>query len=151
TEPRHRRARRGAARLAAVACAAFGITAGPRAAGAQTAPIAPTLVDAQNYWPIAGPASGVVLRASHLQPHLTLGFSALLNFMYRPLILRDPTMPTGDPINGMSYALTTDFLWTFGLFNRLQLDLAVPVVAAQSGAGVAPLTLGGQAAELPTT
>jgi OOP family OmpA-OmpF porin len=116
-----------------------------RSAGAQT--VEPRF-DAQTYWPAAGPQQGLALRSADVQPHRSFGFTLMTNHAVRPLVYR-PSTGTGDPIAGIDHAFTVDFLWSLGLFDRLQVMAALPMVAAQTGEGLAPITGGGAAAQLP--
>ncbi len=104
--------------------------------------------DVQTYWPAAGPQQGIALRSAEVQPHMSFGFTLQANHSVRPLVYR----AAGDASNavpGVDHAFTVDFLWAFGLFDRVQIMAALPMVAAQSGEGIAPITGGGAAAQLP--
>ncbi len=114
-------------------------------AGAQSTEPA---IDVQTFWPTAGPQQGLALRSAEVQPHLNFGFTLLGNYQHRPLVYR----AAGDPNNvvgAVDHAFTVDFLWAFGLFDRVQIMAALPMVAAQTGVGIRPITNGGVADELP--
>lgn len=99
-----------------------------------------TAIDAQNFWPMAGPAESLVLRSSMVQPSGAVGFGLVANFMRLPLVTTDPASGVQSP--SIDYVATTDFVWSLGLFKRFQVSVAVPVVVAQSGDGATPV-LGG--------
>jgi OOP family OmpA-OmpF porin len=103
--------------------------------------------DAQTYWPAAGPQQGLALRSAEVQPHRAFGFTLVTNHAVRPLVYRSSA--TSEGIAGIDQAFTVDFLWSLGLFDRLQIMAALPMVAAQTGEGIAPITGGGAAAQLP--
>lgn len=109
-----------------------------------------TAIDVQNFWPSAGPSHTLALRSTDVQPHLSLGFGLVANFAYRPLVFRSQTQPAM-LYPAVDYALTTDFVWGMGLFDRLQFGIAVPLVVAQSGLGLSPITGGGADMHLSQT
>jgi hypothetical protein len=115
---------------------------------AQTAPGLQTAFDVQTYWPSGGPTEHLVSRGSTLSPSGAVGFGLVVGFMRQPLRLR----PFGatQAAAAVDYAVTTDFVWSVGLFNRFQLSAAVPVVIAQSGEGTRPI-LGSRGAVLGDT
>jgi|LNFM01.1.fsa_nt_gb OOP family OmpA-OmpF porin len=104
-------------------------------------------IDVQTFWPAAGPQQGVALRSAEVQPHLNFGFTVLSNYSYRPLVYRPMAAPM-DAIAAIDHAYTVDFLWAFGLFDRVQIMAALPMVVAQTGAGIRPITGGGIGDEL---
>ena len=134
------------------AAALFGMSlvAGSSTAWGQTDIPSQTAIDVQNYWPSAGPSQSISLRSSDMLPHLALGFALDANYMDHPLVLQE--VATGLRHDAVSYAVTTDFVWGFGLFNRFQLNLAVPLVVTQSGEGITALVAnGGPATQLSQT
>jgi OOP family OmpA-OmpF porin len=133
------------ARRTAACSLALVATFAAQAARAQSAE--PT-IDVQTFWPTAGPQQGLALRSAEVQPHMNFGFTLLGNYQHRPLVYR----AAGDPNNvvgAVDHAYTVDFLWAFGLFDRVQIMAALPMVAAQTGVGIRPITNGGVADELP--
>ena len=50
--------------------------------------------------------------------------------------------PGGSDQNAIDDQVNGTFLWAYGVTNRLELDLAVPLTFIQSGAGLSPLTGG---------
>lgn len=105
-------------------------------------------IDAQTFWPAAGPSEHIALRGSVLQPSGDVGFGLNLNLMRQPLSLT----PTGgsQPQYAVDTALTSDFLFAVGFARRFQISAAVPVVLSQSGEGTVPV-LGARGARLPDT
>jgi hypothetical protein len=124
----------------------------PGIAWGQAAPSPPsmTAIDVQNFWPAAGPQQAFALQSNDVQPHLSLGFGVIGNFMYRPLVLTETTSHLVHP--AVDWAITTDFVWGIGLFDRIQIAAAVPLVVAQSGEGITALVAnGGPGTQLPQT
>jgi hypothetical protein len=105
-------------------------------------------IDVQTFWPAAGPQHGMALRSSEIQPHLNFGFTLVGNYQYQPLVYRSERDPS-TVVGAIDHSFTVDFLWAFGLFDRVQLMAALPMVAAQTGAGLRPITNGGVADEMP--
>jgi hypothetical protein len=112
-------------------------------------------IDLQNYLPSPGPdpyLGGV--RGSEIQPHQMVGFSLFLNYQHRPfrLSLLEDDGSGGrvrNEYDAVDYQVAADFLWSLGLFNYVQIGLALPVVLAQDGTGARPL--GADFAELAGT
>jgi outer membrane protein OmpA-like peptidoglycan-associated protein len=71
-----------------------------------------------------------------VSPHRSVGFGLIVSYVHEPLTLLNPD---GDEILGVGHQVTADFLWSFGLWDRLQLGLALPVVVSQDGEGIAPI------------
>lgn len=105
-----------------------------------------TSIDVNTYWPAPGPGNYFGVRGSAINPHLGVGFSLDMNYQHRPLVLENSE--SGDQLEVVSYQVTADFLWSFGLFNWIQIGLGLPTVLAQDGVGANPIT--GEA-ELATT
>lgn len=123
---------------------ALALSLGPSLAAAQSEPT----VDVQTFWPAAGPQQGIALRSAEVQPHLNFGFTVLTHYEHRPLVYRS-TASAGDVVAAIDHRYTVDFLWSFALFDRVQIMAALPMVAAQSGAGIRPITGGSAVDELP--
>ena len=93
-----------------------------------------TSLDVQNYRPNPGPGNYFGVGGSDVTPHLQVGFSLDVNYQHVPLLFQDDI--TGEESEAVSYQATLDFLWSLGLFNILQLGVALPVVVAQDGDGI---------------
>ncbi len=128
----------------ALGAAALWLALGPSTASAQTVGT-DTSVDAQTWWPAAGPADHVGLRSASVSPSGAVGFGLLAHAMRLPLTLTPQANP-GDRRPAVDYAISTDFLWSVGILNRFQLSAAIPVVLAQSGEGARAVSGSGAAA-----
>jgi outer membrane protein OmpA-like peptidoglycan-associated protein len=106
-----------------------------------------TSIDVNTYWPAPGPGNYFGVRGSAINPHLGVGFTLDLNYQHRPLVLQDTE--SSDELTAVEYQVTADFLWSFGLFDWVQIGLGLPTVLAQDGVGASPLVTGGL--ELATT
>ena len=119
-------------------------TLSPSAAMAQTVGT-DTSVDAQTWWPAAGPTDHLALRSAMVSPSGAVGFGLLAHAMRQPLVLT-PTSGTAERSAAVDYAITTDFLWSVGIMRRFQVSAAIPVVLAQSGDGARAVNAPGAAA-----
>lgn len=106
-----------------------------------------TSIDVNTYWPAPGPGNYFGVRGAALAPHLGVGFTLDLNYQHRPLTLVN-TADSSDTRDAVQYQVTADFLWSLGLFDWVQVGLALPTVLAMDGTGINPITGG---AELATT
>ncbi|MDB4932053.1 MAG: hypothetical protein JWM10_4537, partial [Myxococcaceae bacterium] len=128
----------------ALGAAALCFTLAPSVARAQTVGT-DTSIDAQTWWPAAGPTDHVALRSAMVSPSGAVGFGLLAHAMRQPLTLT-PIANPADRRAAVDYAITTDFLWSVGILGRLQLSAAIPVVLAQSGDGARAVNAPGAAA-----
>lgn len=94
-----------------------------------------TSLDVQNYRPSPNPGNYFGVAGSDITPHLQIGFALDGNYQHKPLLFKDSD--TGEESDVVSYQATLDFLWSLGIFNILQIGIALPVVVAQDGNGLA--------------
>jgi OOP family OmpA-OmpF porin len=92
-------------------------------------------LDVQNYRPAPGPGNYLDVAGSDVTPHLQIGFGLDANYQHEPLLFKDSE--TGEKSEAVSYQVTLDFLWALGIFDILQIGVALPVVVAQDGDGLA--------------
>jgi hypothetical protein len=70
-------------------------------------------------------------------------FGLVTTYLSRPIILHTPTpLPTGTDQDAINDQVNGSFLFAYGVSDRLQLDLVLPVTFGQGGTGVAPITGG---------
>jgi OOP family OmpA-OmpF porin len=91
-------------------------------------------LDVQNYRPGPGPGNYLDVAGSDVTPHLQIGFGLDVNYQHEPLLFKDSE--TGEKSEAVSYQVTLDFLWALGIFDILQIGVALPVVVAQDGDGL---------------
>ncbi len=123
---------------------ALGIALTPGVAAAQTIGT-DTSVDAQTWWPAAGPTDFVGIRSAMVSPSGAVGFGLVAHARLSPLVLSPLANPTLHS-NAVDYAITSDFLWSVGVLRRFQISAAIPVVLAQSGDGATAVNAPGAAA-----
>ncbi len=93
-------------------------------------------IDVQNFRPAPGPGNYLGVQGSDVAPHLQIGFNLDFNFQYKPLVFEAPDGSTSDAVK---YQATFDFIFALGFFDILQIGVALPVVVAQDGTGLADL------------
>lgn len=94
-------------------------------------------------WPHAGPARLEAVGSTETLAASQLGFAFVASYLSRPIVINDPA-PGG--AGSAQYAVDNQvngtFLWSFGVSDRLELDLALPLTLGQGGTGLAPVTGG---------
>ena len=120
-----------ARKLAMVVCVtALAVTAMPQLASAQDDPGSIEL-DAQNFRPAVGPYSIFKLETADTLDHLQPTGGLLLNYASEPLVLENEDGPTTAVIDQQ---LAMHVFAGLGLFDRVQLDLEMPVYFVNDGA-----------------
>jgi hypothetical protein len=113
-----------------------------RADPACSGPLSPCIND-DALWVHAGPARFVQVGSAETLPGSQLGFGLVATYLSRPVVLQIPS-PGG--LGSDQYAVNEQanatFLWSYGITDRLELDVALPVTLAESGAGLSPITGG---------
>jgi hypothetical protein len=94
-------------------------------------------------WPHAGAARFLAVGGIDTVGSRQLGFALVSSYLSRPIVVHLPS-PGGagadayvvnDQVNG-------SFLWSYGVTDRLELDVALPITFGQGGAGLSPVTGG---------
>jgi OOP family OmpA-OmpF porin len=139
-----------AALLASTAALAIVATAPPAratdcggAVSGPNAPLASTCINSDTLWPHAGLARFVAVGSTETVPQGQIGFGLVTSYLSRPILLHVPTPgPPGSDQNAVDDQVNGTFLWAYGVTDRLELDLALPLTFIQSGAGISPITGG---------
>lgn len=106
-------------------------------------PLVNTCINSDTYWPNAGPMRFVTVSGTETLAPAQVGFGLLATWQSRPVLLRvaspgpggSDSYVVGDQVNG-------NFLFAYGVTERLQLDFGIPVTFVERGAGVSALTGG---------
>jgi hypothetical protein len=70
-------------------------------------------------------------------------FGVFSTYLSRPVVLRVPSPgPPGSRRNVVDNQVNATFLFGYGVTDRLQLDLALPITLGQDGTGLSPITAG---------
>ena len=80
--------------------------------------------DGERLAPAAGAAGGVFVERPIVPFHLGYGFGLFLHFADDPVVVRQGGSQIGVPLDG---SVSTDLLASIGLFDRLELAVALPV------------------------
>ncbi len=120
-------------------------TTSPRALAAKNcgSPFVSTCIDSDTLWPHAGASQLLTVGGTETVGKGGVSFGLFGTYLSRPITLHLPS-PGGGGSN--QYAVNDQvngtFLWAYGVTQRLQLDVALPVTFGQGGAGVEPITGG---------
>jgi hypothetical protein len=94
-------------------------------------------------WPHAGPSRFVQIGSSETVPQGQLGFGVVATYLSRPIVFQVPSPGgAGSDQYAVNQQANATFLWAYGIADRLELDVALPITLGESGAGLAPLTGG---------
>lgn len=120
------------------------LLASPSTASAKNcAGIESTCIDDDTYWAHAGPARFVAVGSTETAGAGQLAFGLASDYLHAPIVIDTPIGPTSttqqyvvkDQVDGA-------FLWSYGVTDRLQLDLVMPVTFIQSGGSLSAITGG---------
>jgi OmpA-OmpF porin, OOP family len=118
-------------------CAAAFVPA--RASATDCSGIASPCIDDDVFWPHAGYARFQAVGSVDTIAAGQVGFGLVTTYLSRPIVLKLAS-PGGTSV---SYAVSNQangtFLWSYGVAERMELDLALPLTFAQSGVGLAPV------------
>jgi hypothetical protein len=100
-------------------------------------------IDDDVLWPHAGPATFVAVGSTDTVAPGQLGFGLVTSYLSRPIVIRVPAPgPGGSPQYAVNDQVNGTFLWAYGVTQRLELDLALPLTFGQGGTGLQPITGG---------
>jgi hypothetical protein len=133
---------RACVRLASLATAFTATLAAPAARATDCSGFLTACINDDTLWPHAGPARFVAVGSTETVAQGQVGFGLSSSYLNRPVVLstqlgslQTNQYAINDQVNGT-------FLWSYGVSDRLQLDLAVPFTFGQGGTGLAPITGG---------
>lgn len=108
-------------------------------------PLVSTCINSDTYWPHAGPQRFAAVGSAETVAEKQVAFGLVTSYQSRPIIVNAPS-PGGAGTNqyAVDDQVNANFLFAYGVTNRLQLDLAAPVTLVQTGSGTSALT-GGRA------
>lgn len=112
-------------------------------AGSCEQPLAGGCINSDTLWPTAGPTPFASLPGTLTTAPGQFSFGLVSTYLMRPVAVALPSPgPTGTTANAISDQVNGNFLFGYGVTDRLELNLAVPVTFIQSGAGSSALTGG---------
>ncbi|HEY8089823.1 MAG TPA: hypothetical protein VIF09_18310 [Polyangiaceae bacterium] len=120
------------------------VLAAPPASAKNCSGIFSTCIDEDTLWPHAGPARFVAVGSTETVAPGQIAFGLASTYLHAPIVIETNIGPTSqtkqyvvkDQVDGT-------FLWSYGVTDRLELDLAVPVTFGQGGGGLSAITGGG--------
>src|SRR4051794_4290645 len=108
-----------------------------------TNPLINTCINSDTYWPTPGPMRFATVNGTELVGGGQVGFALAAPYQSRPVVLRVASPgPGGSDQFVVDNQVTGNFLFAYGVTDRLELDFALPVTFIQTGAGTSPLTGG---------
>ncbi|MDB4935457.1 MAG: outer membrane protein OmpA [Labilithrix sp.] len=108
-----------------------------------TNPLVNTCINSDTFWPNPGPTRFATVAGTETVGEGQVGFGLIATYLSRPVVLRVATPgPGGSDQFVVDNQVTGNFLFAYGVTQRLQLDFALPVTFVQTGAGTSPLTGG---------
>lgn len=117
--------------------------ASPAEARECTNPLVSTCINSDTYWPNPGPTRFATVSGTETVARGQLGFGLVTTYQSRPLILRVASPgPGGSERYVVDDQVTGNFLFAYGVTDKLELDFALPTTFVQTGAGTSPLTGG---------
>lgn len=106
-------------------------------------PLVSTCINSENYWPEPGIRRFATVPGTETIARQQVAFGLVTSFVSRPIILHIASPgPDGSDQYVVNSQLNGNFLFAYGVTDRLQLDFALPVTFIETGAGTSPLTGG---------
>ncbi len=108
-------------------------------------PLTSTCINSDTLWPHAGPQRFVGVGSAETVAARQIAFGLLASYQSRPIVINGPS-PGGSGTDqyAIDNQVNANFLFAYGISDRLQLDVGVPITLVQTGAGTSPIT-GGRA------
>jgi OmpA-OmpF porin, OOP family len=130
------------AALASWATALSAVLYAPAAMGTDCSGFLSPCVNDDTLWPHAGPARFVAVGSTETVASGQVAFGLVTSYLNRPVVLTTHLGATATDQDAVNDQVNGTFLWSYGVSDRLELDLAVPLTFGQGGTGLAPITGG---------
>jgi len=128
-------------RLVVIAALGFALASRPRSAHAACDAGLSTCIEADTFWPHAGPAYFNVVGGTATTSPGAVGFGWVTTYAARPIVLLLPSSQTsGTEIAAVDHLSNATFLFSYGLTDRIEATLAIPTTLYRTGMGISPLT-----------
>ncbi len=106
-------------------------------------PLISTCVNSDAFWPHAGPQRFAAVGSAETVAERQIGFGLVGSYLSRPIVIRGPSPGgAGSDQYAVDNQVNANFLFAYGVTDRLQLDVGLPITLVQDGAGTSPLTGG---------
>jgi len=111
-----------------------------------------TCIDSDALWPMAGASTFFSVGSVETVAPKHFGFGLASSFQHNPIVFRtNDDGPAGSvAIPAIGNQLNTSFLFSYGVMERLELDVVTPVTFYQDGTGVSRL-VGATGVDVPTS
>lgn len=106
-------------------------------------PLVSTCINADTLWPNPGPLRFTGVSGTETVAAGQVGFGLVGTYHSQPILLRVASPgPGGSDQAVIDHQVNGNFLFAYGVSDRLQLDLALPITLVQTGSGTSALTGG---------
>ncbi|MCL2777861.1 MAG: hypothetical protein FWD73_07645 [Polyangiaceae bacterium] len=106
-------------------------------------PLIGACINSDTYWPNPGPSRFATVAGTETVTPSEIAFGLVASFQSKPITLDIASPGAGGTKTAVvRNQVTGNFLFAYGVTNRLELDLAVPVTFIQSGTGTSSITGG---------
>ena len=92
-----------------------------------TNPLVSTCINSENYWPEAGIMRFATVPGTETVPRQQVSFGLVTSYVSRPIVLRIASPGEGSDQPVVNQQVNGNFLFAYGVTDRLQLDFALPV------------------------
>jgi len=101
-----------------------------------------TCINDDTLWPHAGPGLFESIGSARTTAEGRLAFGVVTTYLSRPIVLQLVSPGQGSNQYVVDDQVTGTFLYAYGVTDRLELDVALPLTFGQGGTGLAPVTGG---------
>src|SRR3989442_180055 len=114
--------------LAACVSAALVAVAGDAQAQQCSNPLTSSCINGDSFWPNAGPQRFFAVGGTETVAERQVAFGLVTSYLSRPIVLRVASPgPGGSDQFAVDNQVDSNFLFAYGVTDRLQLDLALPI------------------------
>jgi outer membrane protein OmpA-like peptidoglycan-associated protein len=94
-------------------------------------------INADNLWPHAGASRFQSVGGTETTAPGQFSFGLVTTWLRKPVVLRAASPnPSGTEVSAVDHLVDANFLWAFGVTDRLELGLAMPAALYQNGTGL---------------
>jgi len=124
-----------------IAALAWVLSSWSSAARAACDPGLSTCIEADTYWPHAGPAYFNLVGGTSTTALGRVGFGWATTYAARPIVLLLPSArPSGTEVVAVDHLWNATFLFSSGLTERIEATVALPTTLYRTGTGISALT-----------
>jgi hypothetical protein len=120
---------------------AIGFSAAHVRADCTPSSVLSTCIDADTFWPHAGPQAFAFVGGSDVTARGQVGAGLVTTYLRRPIVLSVPSAdPTGNEIDAVDHVLDSTFLWSYGIASHAEVFATLSATSYRTGTGVSSLT-----------